>query len=296
MLSPQRLEFLRAVAQRGTIAAAADATGYSPSAVSQQLATLEREAGLELLERNARSVRLTEAGRVLAERAAAALGALRDAHAAARAAAGLGGGRLRIGTFPSAGARLVPAALAQFAADHPGVALELRDLEPEHADHAVLDDRVDVVITHEHELLPIPAAPGIRRDEIAREPLVLAVAAKHPLSRRARADLAACSSEPWIADPDASGRHAITEAACAAAGFAPDVAFRTADTLVAAGLVRAGLGVALLPRQAATAIAGPGLTTVELTTPVWRITQLTTRTGSTHPGVAPLLAALRAAA
>lgn len=294
MLDPHRLQLLRAIAQLGSIAAAAEAAGYSPSAVSQQLATLEREAGLPLLERTARSVRLTEPGRVLAEHAASALAALRDAHAAARAAAGLSGGRLRVGTFPSAGARLVPAALAQLAAEHPGVALELCDLEPEDADAAVLDDRVDVAITHEHELLPVPPAAGVRRHEIEREPLVIAVAAGHPLAPRKRADLETFAAERWIADPDASGRHAITEAACAAAGFAPHVAFRTADTLVAAGLVRAGLGVALLPRQAAVATAGRGLTTIALTTPVRRVTHLTTRAGSTHPGVAPLLAALRA--
>ena len=294
ILDPHRLELLRALAQLGTIAAAAEAAGYSPSAVSQQLATLEREAGVALLERTARSVRLTEPGRVLADHAAAALGALRDAHAAARAAAGLSGGRLRIGTFPSAGARLVPAALAQLAAEHPGVALELRDLEPEDADQAVLDDRVDAAITHEHQLLPAPPAPGIRRDTIAIEPLVLAVAAEHPLARRQPANLDAFASERWIADPDATGRHAITEAACAAAGFKPDIAFRTADTLVAAGLVRAKLGIALLPRQAATAVAGPGLMTITLATPLRRVAHLTTRTGSTHPAITPLLAALRA--
>ena len=293
MLDPRRLELLRDVARLGSIAAAADAAGYSPSAVSQQLAMLERETGLALLERSARSVRLTEPGRVLAEHAAPALAALRDTEAAARAAAGLTGGRLRVGTFPSAGARLVPAALAMLAGRHPGLALELHDLEPEDARAALLGDRVDAAVTHEHELLPAQD-PGLRREVILREPLVLVVSSDHPHARRRRVRLADLADERWIADRDAAGRHAVTEVACGRAGFIPAVAFRTADTLTAVGLVRAGLGIALLPRLAADAATGPGLALITVTPPVRRAIFLSSRARTTHPGVTALRDALRA--
>jgi DNA-binding transcriptional LysR family regulator len=294
MLQVRRLQLLRDVARLGSIAAAADAAGYSPSAVSQQLAMLERESGLPLLERSARSVRLTEPGRVLAEQAAPALAALRDAEAAARAAAGLTGGRLRVGTFPSAGARLVPAALATLAGRHPALALELHDLEPEDAPAALLDDRIDAAVTHEHELLPVREPPGIRRVEILREPHVLVVSRDHSSAGRARMRLSDLADERWIADRDSTGRNAITEAACARAGFTPEIAFRTADAPTAVGLVRAGLGIALLPRLAAEAAPGDGLAHITVTPPVRRVVWLSSRATTTHPGVAALRDALNA--
>jgi DNA-binding transcriptional LysR family regulator len=295
MLDPQRVELLRQVSELGTIAAAADAAGYSASAVSQQLSALERESGLALLEREARSVRLTEAGRVLVEHAAPALGALRDAHAAARAAAGLSGGRLRIGTFPSAGAALVPRALGALQARYPQLCVQLTDVEPVRADAAILADHLDAAVTHEHELLPLHSAPrGIRRDVLLREPLSVIVGPAHPLAARRRVRLAELAGERWIADTDATGRDAITEAACRRAGFEPSVAYRTSDTLVTAGLVREGLGVALLPAMAVVA-AGPGLRPLALQPPIRRTVHLTWRAAASHPGVGALAGALREA-
>src|ERR1700754_357488 len=131
MLDVRRMRVLREVAQRGSFSAAADALAYTQSAVSQQIAALEREAGTRLVERTARGVRLTDAGRALVEHADAILARLADAEAELEAIAGLRGGRLRLAAFPSAGAALMPEAIAVFRRRHPAVELTVRQLEPE---------------------------------------------------------------------------------------------------------------------------------------------------------------------
>src|SRR3954449_1243358 len=131
MLDVRRMRVLREVAQRGSFSAAADALAYTQSAVSQQIAALEREAGTRLVERNARGVRLTDAGRALVEHADAILARLADAEAELEAIAGLRGGRLRLAALPSAGATVMPEAIARFRDRHPGVELTLEPAEPE---------------------------------------------------------------------------------------------------------------------------------------------------------------------
>src|ERR687890_1094890 len=131
MLDVKRLRVLHEVAKRGSFSAAADALAYTQSAVSQQIAALEREAVIRLVERNARGVRLTDAGRALVEHADAILARLADAEAELEAIAGLRGGRLRLVAFPSAGATLMPRAISVFRARHPGVELSLEPAEPD---------------------------------------------------------------------------------------------------------------------------------------------------------------------
>src|SRR5919107_906360 len=133
MLDVRRLRVLREVAARGSFSAAADALAYTQSAVSQQIAALEREAGIRLVDRNARGVRLTDAGRALVDHADAILARLADAEAELEAIAGLRGGRLRLASFPSAGATIMPEAIARFRERHPGVELTLEPAEPEHS-------------------------------------------------------------------------------------------------------------------------------------------------------------------
>src|SRR5215212_3557370 len=131
MLDVRRMRVLREVAQRGSFSAAADALAYTQSAVSQQIAALEREAGTRLVERNARGVRLTDAGHALVQHADAILARLADAEAELEAIAGLRGGRLRLAAFPSACATLMPLAVARFRERHPGVDLSLCPAEPD---------------------------------------------------------------------------------------------------------------------------------------------------------------------
>src|ERR671921_1778266 len=131
MLDVKRLKVLKEVAARGSFSAAAESLAYTQSAVSQQIAALEREAGTRLVERNARGVRLTDAGRALVEHADAILARLADAEAELEAIAGLRGGRLRLAAFPSAGATIMPEAIARFRTRHPAVELTLEPAEPE---------------------------------------------------------------------------------------------------------------------------------------------------------------------
>src|SRR3954449_7860760 len=129
MLDVRRMRVLREVARRGSFSAAADTLAYTQSAISQQIAALEREAGAKLVERNARGVRLTDAGRALVEHADVILARLADAEAELEAIAGLRGGRLRLAAFPSAGATIMPEAISRFRARPPA-----RRLPPEPAD------------------------------------------------------------------------------------------------------------------------------------------------------------------
>src|ERR671920_843780 len=147
MLDVRRMRVLREVAQRGSFSAAADALAYTQSAVSQQIAALEREAGIRLVDRNARGVRLTDAGRALVDHADAILARLADAEAELEAIAGLRGGRRRLASFESAGATLMPLAIAQFSARHPGVELSLSLAEPEDSVPQLRSGELDVALT-----------------------------------------------------------------------------------------------------------------------------------------------------
>src|SRR5262245_50259308 len=149
MLDVRKLRLLREFARRGTIAAVAGALAYSPSAVSQQLSALEREAGVRLLERTGRQVRLTAAGSVLVEHAEAVLAALEEA-AAALGNAGTGVvGQLRIGAFPTAVRTLLPAALVALGRDHPRLELMVNELDPADAPEALRARRLDVALVHD---------------------------------------------------------------------------------------------------------------------------------------------------
>src|SRR5919112_5502210 len=143
MLDVRRLRVLREVASRGSFSAAADALHFTQSAVSQQIAALEREAGTQLVERSARGVRLTDAGRALVVHADAILARLAEAEAELEAIAGLRGGRLRLASFESAAATLMPLAIAAFRAEHPGVELSLIITEPEDSAPLLRNGEID---------------------------------------------------------------------------------------------------------------------------------------------------------
>src|SRR3982750_4617736 len=160
MLDVRRLRVLREVAARGSFSAAADALAYTQSAVSQQIAALEREAGTRLVERNARGVRLTAAGRALVEHADAILARLADAEAELEAIAGLRGGRLRLAAFPSVGATLMPLAIATFRERHPDIELTVRQLEPEDSLPLLKSGELDIALTIEPTTLQDADGPN----------------------------------------------------------------------------------------------------------------------------------------
>jgi DNA-binding transcriptional LysR family regulator len=244
MLDIPRLMVLRAVVASGSITAAATHLGYTPSAVSQQVAALERQAGVVLLERLARGVRPTPAGRLLTDHAArigeqvtAAETALADLRAGRT-------GRLVVRYFATAGAALVAPALALFRERHPGVRLDIRMTDPHDPLPEVADGDADLAI-----VVPVPGRqhPGLRLVHLRDDPYRAVLPKDHPLAAKRLLDLVDIAGQPWVGSERAGPCLDAVLGACAAAGFAPDPAVTSEDYATAQGFVAAGLGVSLIP-------------------------------------------------
>jgi DNA-binding transcriptional LysR family regulator len=250
MLDAKKLRVLRAVAEHGSFAAAAAELRYTPSAISQQVAALEREAGATLVERGARGARLTQAGQVLDRHAALVLGQLAAARAELDDLTRLRGGHVRVAAFESAWTALVPAAVSRYRADHPGVELHLAEEDPVAAVAGVRAGACDVAVVFEPNGLTDDEAAGLHRTVIAHDPLWAVLHADHPLAAGDAVDLARLAADPWVA-PTAFCA-GVVRGACARAGFEPDVVFSSADYGAVQGFVAAGAGVALVPFLALT--------------------------------------------
>jgi molybdate transport repressor ModE-like protein len=252
MLDVRRLRVLREVALRGSFSAAAEALTYSQSAVSQQIAALEREAGTRLVERNGRGIRLTDAGRALVRRADAILVELAAADAELQAIAGLRGGRVRVSTFASAATALLPAAVTAFRAAHPAVQVELSLVEAtEEAIGGLRTGRADLFLVARPA--GEPPADQVEAHRLLEDPMLAVLPGGHRLARRRTLRLDDLAGEPWVlgGGPGCSDRATILRA-CHAAGFEPRVTvdFPTDDYNATQGMVAAGAGVTLLPRLA----------------------------------------------
>jgi DNA-binding transcriptional LysR family regulator len=248
MLDLRRLRLLRELDARGTVGAAAAALGYTPSAVSQQLAVLEREAGVALLQRAGRNVRLTDAGRVLVVHAAALQDGVEAAEAALAASAATVAGSVRIAAFQTAMLHIVTPAIAALAISHPAVRVEVVEAEVEEALGALTQQRVDVLIGDEYGGLPRPRARGLRRETLLREQIRLVLPAAHPLARRRRVPLAALRDAAWAAGRAGTSHREMVVRACRSHGdFEPDLRHASNDLMVLLGLVRRAGAVALLP-------------------------------------------------
>lgn len=247
MLDVRRLRVLKEVAARGSFSAAAETLDYTQSAVSQQIAALEREAGTRLLERGSRGVRLTDAGRALVAHAEVILSRLADAEAELDAIAGLRGGRLRLVSFPTAGATILPEAIARFRDQAPGVELTLEPREPEEGLACLHAGDCDIAVTirapHQGE-----PADGTDRRHLLDDPMFVCLPAGHRLAGARALRLADLAGEPWLVG--STGRcpdTALLLRACQAAGFEPRIGFHSDDYLAMQGFVAAGVGVALIP-------------------------------------------------
>jgi DNA-binding transcriptional LysR family regulator len=246
MLNVARLRVLREVAQRGSFSAAASALSYTQSAVSQQIAALEAETGMTLLERGPRGVRPTTAGLVLVEHTEGILARLTAADDELAAIAGLRGGRLRMASFPTAGATLMPVAIAAFRASYPEVELTLAEGEPEEIAPRMRNGEFDLALLFEFG----EAERDLKRVELLEDPMYLALPRGHPLARRRTLRLEHLRGEAWVQTARSSpcARHVVR--CCLAAGFEPRVAFESDDYHTVQGLVAAGVGVALIPELA----------------------------------------------
>jgi DNA-binding transcriptional LysR family regulator len=300
MLDLRRLRLLRELNERGTIAAVADALQFTPSAVSQQLALLEREAGVTLLERAGRGVRLTDPALVLVEHAEALLARAAVAEADLAAAAGTVTGRARIASFQSAALRIALPAIEALGREAPRLRCELIEAEPEEALPALALGDLDLAIGDEWQHQPWRMPPGLEREELLTDLVKVILPADHALARRhrVRVPLAELADDVWTAGHPGIGWDEITRRVCREHGdFEPDIRHRANDATVGLALVAQGLAVALLPELplpdgyrgiAVRDIAG---------TPVPRSIFAVTRTADARrPSTQAVLAALRLSA
>jgi DNA-binding transcriptional LysR family regulator len=299
MLDVKRLRILKAVAEEGSFSAAADALSYTQSAVSQQIAALEREAATTLVDRSARGIRLTDAGRALVEHSDAILARLSAAEAELEAIAGLRGGRLRLSAFPTAGATLVPLAVARFSQLHPSVELSFTEFEPEDALARLKAGDVDIALTFEYSSLPSSLAG---RDEMELLPLLddrmyVALAEDHPLARKKNLRLQDLAGDAWVQGCPNSSCGLMHMRACQAAGFEPRVTFESEDYNIVQGLVAAGVAVSLLPDLALSNLrTDVVIRDLGRQTPIRQVCAATLAGGFRSPAVDAMLGILKDAA
>ncbi|MBB5805821.1 DNA-binding transcriptional LysR family regulator [Saccharothrix ecbatanensis] len=291
MLDVRRLQLLRDLARLGTIAAVAQAHAYTPSAVSQQLAALQREAGVPLLEHTGRSVSLTPAGRALVEHAETVLAALEAASATLAAARTGLSGTVRIGAFPSAVPTLLPAALVALGRDHPTLDLMVTELDPVDMPDALRDRRLDVALWHDYDTAPVEPDPGVDSVRLLDETVFLAVPAD-TWGDATGDPIDAARDAAWIVGTPGTLCHTVALRVCQTAGFTPRVRHHADDFTAVLALVAAGQGVALVPELGAT---HPPADVRLLPLDVHRRTRITYRRGAgAHPAVAACVAALEA--
>jgi DNA-binding transcriptional LysR family regulator len=294
MLNSVRLRVLSEVVAHGSFSAAADALSYSQSAISQAIATLEGETGVALIERHRSGVRPTVAGAALAGHANGILARMEIAEAEIAAIVAGRGGRLRTASFPTAGATLMPQAIASFRAAHPGVEVTLAEGEPEQIAPRLREGEFDLVALFEFEGVGDRLGSGMKRFELLDDPLQLALPRDHPLAKRKRLSLEDLSGESWVQTSSASpcARHVVRS--CHAAGFEPRVSFESDDYQTVQGLVAAGVGVALIPELALSTVR-PGIVVRPLhpQSPVRKVFAATPRAAAVTPAVATMLDVLR---
>lgn len=295
MLGVWRLQLLREVARRGTIRAAAEAMSITPSAVSQQLRILEAEAGVPLLERKGRLVRLTDAGEMLVRHAETITAAITAAESELAATQHEIAGMLRVAAIPTAARAILPAAIASLGRAHPRLRLMLRDLETAESLPALAADEVDLAVVDEYDEATRIREPGIELMDLLTEPLFVALPPGHPAGD-GPVPLASLQDEAWIMDTEASGICRALVRACRRAGFEPHVRSNCRDYSVIIALVEAGLGVAMLPGLALR--DRPIRATVALVDPPLerRVRIAVKPERRVHPAVAAMLTALQRAA
>ncbi len=297
MLNANRLKVFREVVGHGSFSQAADALSYSQSAVSQAIATLEGEVGTPLIERNRGGVRPTSAGAALAGHVDGILAQMERAETEIAAIAAGRGGRLRTASFPSAGATLMPQAIAAFRASHPGVDVTLAEGEPEEIAPRLRAGEFDLALLYEFEGAGERLGTGMRRFELLEDPLHLALPRDHRLAERKRVRLDDLAGEAWIQTSQSSpcARHVVRS--CNAAGFEPSVSFESDDYQTVQGLVAAAVGVALIPQLALSTIREDiGVRALHPGSPVRKVLAATPRSAAVSPAVATMLDVLREAA
>lgn len=293
MYEVRRLRLLAQLAEHGTIAATARVCSLTPSAVSQQLALLEREVATPLLVRNGRRLVLTEAARSLVGRTEKILELLEEARAdVAEHASGVRG-VLTLAAFPTAARALVPGAIARCRADHPDLRVRLLEEQTSEAVSDLKVGAIDLALICEYNLLPRVRDAGVEVLPLMEEPMLAAL----PSGLRDGAGplaLAELADQPWIAAHRDDELRAMLESACGIAGFTPELDYTSSDYTVIFALVEAGLGVSLVPRLSLESMS-TDIQLREIAEPeLSRIVSVAVRAGSRRsPPIATVLRALR---
>jgi DNA-binding transcriptional LysR family regulator len=248
MLSLERLRALHAVAERGSVNAAAQALHVTDSAISQQLAKLEREVGQPLLERNGRGVRLTDAASVLVAHTARVLSLLEQAEAALDAQREAVVGRLTIAAFPTAVRGLAPSALRHLGAEHPQLEVAVREQEPHESIPMLVRGDLDLLIVQDWSNAPLALPDGLSRAPLVDDVADVALPAEHPLAARASLDLDQLADAPWITWLSGTICHDWLLHTLRSRGCEPKIAHTAGEHATQLALVAAGLGAAIIPR------------------------------------------------
>jgi DNA-binding transcriptional LysR family regulator len=294
MLSLGRLQVLVEVVNRGSFSAAADALAYTQSAISQSVARLEAETGATLVVRDRRGVRATAAGATLVSHAEAIFAQVDAAEAELAAVLGVRSGRLRVASFPSAGATLMPLAVARFRQDHPDVALTLAEGEPEEIAPRLGAGEFDLALLFRFPGVRERPGASLRNVTLLEDPMQVALPADHALVAKPALSLSDLRDQRWVQTSAAStcARHVVRS--CLAAGFEPEVAFESDDYDTVQGLVAAGVGVALIPRLALTRVhAGIVVRELAAPSPVRRVTAATMNRPGVNPAARAMIGVLR---
>ncbi|BDX35264.1 LysR family transcriptional regulator [Mycobacterium antarcticum] len=297
----RRARLLRDLSVHRTVAATAEAAHLTGPAVSQQLAALEKEVGMPLLEKHGRTLRLTAAGSLLVEHSEVILGGIAAAEADLEALRGGRGGVIRIAIFPSAARTFMPQVWRELALDSTHqVDLRLVESEPDDATQVLRQRHVDIAVVHAYTLLPRDLPPGCEQHRLLEEPVHLALhprrAARHGLNPGQPAELAHFATDDWLMPGPESSCHEMIQRACGAAGFVPNAVALATDFSVLAALVSVDAGVALIPDMALPPNTSE-LSLHPLTEPVTRSIYALTPTGADRqPHIQRVLAHLRRAA
>ncbi|ALO92493.1 LysR-family transcriptional regulator [Streptomyces hygroscopicus subsp. limoneus] len=247
MLNLERLRTLDALARHGSVSAAADALHVTTSAVSQQLGKLEREVGQQLLAKNGRGVRLTDAGRLLSEHAARILSQVELAQSDLEAQRGQVVGELRLSAFPTAARGLFPAALGALRTEHPGLRVRSSELEPEAGIAGVVRGDLDLAVVLDWYNKPMPVPDGLVKAPLLDDPAEVAMPAAHRLADRDEVDLTEFAQDEWITWGEGEFCHEWLMFTLRSKGVEPIVGHRAGETHTQLGLVAAGLGVCIAP-------------------------------------------------
>ncbi|HEY6835055.1 MAG TPA: LysR family transcriptional regulator [Gaiellaceae bacterium] len=291
MLEVRRLRMLREVALHGTIRAAAESLSFTPSAVSQQLSALERDLGVELLERRGRSVHLTPAARALVARTEQILVELAAAEAEARSIANHSEQPLRVASFPSAAATILADAVREN-----GLEVHILEADPRLGLARLRSGEVELAILWEYDFVPLDPGAGVELQALLDDPIQVVLPATHPRAAEPALELGDLAEEAWIDSTTLSSCHPFLRRACNAAGFEPRVAAETNDHRTLHHLVASGQGLALIPVLSQLDLPASLVARSIRTSPPKRRIHAAFRSSSPDPRVGRLLERLNAAA